>query len=534
MKAIKKIRNLILIAMVIIFPFLNTKAAGEIKIPISVEWFYEGQKWASSPHFANVVIEPQDGAPAPSVSSFNYPGDYKIEFTAPEFSKPGKYKYLIYQNNKDFEEKGRSVTYGKNKYIVMFFVQNGTDGLSTSVYSFDADKVDENDKNAKETEIKFENDDPHIHKNNGDIVDPKDPYHPFHPQNPWYPYDPMDPKNPYHPTEPNRPIDPTNPNRNEENTPIYPTEPEDKTNPNKPINPIDPPVPGRNEDYWPESPNPKPTDPNNPSKPGDSENENGGWPWWWPEWPWNPVEPNEPTNPITPSNPPKVNEGEKPWWWDKINPDKDYKPENPPIDPTDPQNPTKPVDTTRPEQPWWWDIYYPEKTFDPDKPDKPVEKPPAEKPWWWDKLFPEVPYNPEDPYHPNGKNPSKTEDDSTSPDKGNKEDESIPTPGKEGGENNTGDGQNKDHENDDASRKNRKDNESDLSESTVKSPFSNIQDDKQNQGIFGWGRNGSDRSSTGRVKTGIESVGMWLIILLIAAYALYKLEKQKRKNPHKD
>lgn len=493
MKSLKKLEKLILMAMIILFPFSMAKAAEKISVPISVEWNYEGQKWANSPHFANVIIQAQNGAPEPSVSSFNYPGDYKIEFYQPNFTKAGKYEYLIYQTNQDFKEEGRTVTFDKSKYRLIFFVQNGPDGLITTAYAYNEKNYDANDLNAnKESKITFVNDDPHIHKNNGEIVDPSDPYHPFHPNNPWYPYDPNNPINPYLPSQPNRPTDPTNPDRNEDNTPIYPTEPIDPENPNNPMNPSNPPVPGRPDDYWPEYP--KPSNPNQPEP--------------WLPWPWSPTDSDKTENPITPANPPKIIEGEKPWWWDKIT-DEDFNPQKPPIDPTDPENPTKAVDTTRPTEPWWWEILYPGKTFDPTNPDKAVEKPPHQKPWWWDNLFPEIPYNPENPKNPieDEKRPNE-EDDKEDADKANKDKNVSPPNG---------------NEDNDQNAKTSKES---------RTPKDDNQNSDESEDVNAFRKNGKNRNASDRVKTGIESIGMWLIIMIMSALALYKLEDQKRKKPH--
>lgn len=255
MKSFKKFYNLILVAIIILFPFVKSEASDKISVPIFVEWTYEGQKWANSPHKSNVVIKPQNGAPSPSVTSFDYAGDYIINFIQPELPRPGKYEYLIYQTNEDFEEAGQSVTYDKTVYRLIFYVESDQNGLTTVALAYDDKNFDlNNHKAGKEAKIRFVNDDPFIHKNNGDIVDPKDPFHPFNPQNPWYPENPTDPNNPYLPIEPNKPSDPTNPDRDKDNTPIYPSEPENPKNPDQPINPTDPAIPGRKPDYWPEYP----------------------------------------------------------------------------------------------------------------------------------------------------------------------------------------------------------------------------------------------------------------------------------------
>ena len=185
MKTLKKLEKLILMAVVIIFPFVVSMAAEKISVPISVEWNYEGQKWANSPHNANVVIKAQNGAPQPSIKSFDYLGDYIVNFTEPNFTKAGKYEYLIYQTNEDFNEEGRTVTFDKTRYRLIFFVQNTSDGLRTTAYAYDDAKYNKDDLNEnKQPKIRFVNDDPHIHKNNVEIVDPSDPYHPFNPENP--------------------------------------------------------------------------------------------------------------------------------------------------------------------------------------------------------------------------------------------------------------------------------------------------------------------------------------------------------------
>lgn len=179
MKSSNRFKNLILIMMVVIFPLLVSKADEKISIPISVEWTYEGQKWENSPHQSNVVIKALNDAPGFSNSSFNSTGNYKIEITEPNFNKAGKYEYLIYQNNEDFTEKGKTVSYDKTKYRLVFFVQNGTNGLTSSVYAYNESDYKENDNNTnKKAEIKFINDDPYKHKDNGEIVGPDDSKNP--------------------------------------------------------------------------------------------------------------------------------------------------------------------------------------------------------------------------------------------------------------------------------------------------------------------------------------------------------------------
>lgn len=440
-------------------------AADNISVPISIEWTYEGKKWANSPHGSNVVIEPQDSAPMPSVSSFDYPGDYIIYFNKPNFKKPGKYLYLVYQTNQDFEEAGMSVSYDKTIYRIIFFVQQGSNGLITSVYAYDDSRYNSDDENYnKQARITFVNDDPHIHKNNGDIVNPNDPYHPFHPENPWYPDGPTDPTNPYFPVEPNRPTDPTNPDRNENNTPIYPTEPSNPDRPNEPINPSKPPIEGRDPDYWPEREEPNPI----PDRP---------FPWW--PWPWVPED-----DEFIDQNSPAIYE--KPWWWDMLFPEEEFVPNRPAIDPSDPTNPLKPVNPARPEVPWWWNTLYPDIVFDPSNPNKPVEDAPSVKPWWWDKLFPNIDYNP--------KNLAKVTTDPPRDD------------------------------NQDLGAKSDEDRFKDNSNRFF--PYGSGNNDSPNSSIVEGNRR--DKNSKTNVKTGIRSISLWLLILVIASI-LYILTRNKNK-----
>ena len=510
MKYLKKLYKLIFMAVFIVIPFLKTSADSKINIPINVEWMYGEEKWANSPHKAKVVIEPQEDAPKPTVASFEYSGDYIIYFNKPNFDKVGRYEYVIRQDNEDFEENGRTVTFDKSRYRLIFIVENSNDGLKTNVFTYnEANFNKDNLENGKGAKIRFVNNDPHIHRNDGSIVDPGNPYHPFNPNNP---VKPNDPDSPYQPSKENQPTDPTNPDRNENNTPIYPTEPEDPANPNIPINPIKPTNP--NDDKWPPV---YPPNPNNPPIPGDNsgkDSNTGGFPWW-PNWPWNPNEQEDsPSSDESTDDTSDAEEKEnkKPWWWDELNPGVEFNPENPPIDPTDPKNPNKPVDTSKPEVPWWWEILYPGKVFDPAHPDKPVEQAPAEKPWWWEKIFPDIPYNPEDP-----KKPIDDKNESEDYDKEDNQTETTPPTSEDGSESDT----------DDASKKSKRDGEVDSNAASVKSPATNNQSVVGNNGLFSWLSKGNDRKSTGRVKTGIESVFIWLIILLIAAYALYKMQKNK-------
>ncbi len=496
MKQLKKLYKLIFMALLVVMPFLKVSAADDIRVPIYVEWMYGKEKWANSPHKTNVLIEAQNDAPKPTKTSFEKSGDYIVQFNQPEFNKAGRYEYLIYQNNEDFEENGRTVTYDKKKYRLVFIVENGNDGLKISVFTYDNESFDNNDLNKGKVEaIKFLNNDPFIHRNDGSIVDPDNPYHPFNPNNP---IKPNDPNSPYQPDKPNQPTDPTNPDRNEDNTPIYPTEPRDPDNPDQPINPSKPTNP--NDNKWPPA---YPPDPNKPSQPSEDEGDSKGEKEW-PSWPWNPTIPDDDEN---------IDSNKKPWWRDDINPDVEYKPENPPIDPTDPNNPTKPVDTTSSVEPWWWEILYPGQVFDPANPDKPVEKPPIKKPWWWDRLFPDISYNPDKAQQSiedaqNNSSDNKDGADSNGDNKESEKDTDIAA------------GKNKRDEYEVAADKNRR---SDITQSQEQ------QANKDNTSFLPWKINSKDKQAAGRVKTGIRSVTMWLIILLLAAYALYKLNQQKRK-----
>ena len=91
MKDKKRIYKLILIAFVLILPLVKATADSKINVPISVEWMYGKEKWANSPHKANVVIEAQNDAPKPTKTSFEKSGDYIVQFNQPEFNKAGRY-----------------------------------------------------------------------------------------------------------------------------------------------------------------------------------------------------------------------------------------------------------------------------------------------------------------------------------------------------------------------------------------------------------------------------------------------------------
>lgn len=171
MKVTNKVNKLILIAILVLFPFAKSFASNQISVPIYVEWTYGGQKWDNSPHFSNVLIEPLNDAPNPSVSSFDYQGNYIVEFSQPNFTKTGKYEYLIYQTNEDFVEGNRTVRYDKISYRLVFSLHKNGKGLSTSVYAYDNRDYGLKDKWSKKANIRFVNEDPFLHNKNGDILD---------------------------------------------------------------------------------------------------------------------------------------------------------------------------------------------------------------------------------------------------------------------------------------------------------------------------------------------------------------------------
>lgn len=199
MTNLKKIYKLILAALFVVLPFVGSEAdAADINIPISVEWYYGDEPFIDSPHRANVVIEPISNAPAPTVSSFDYVGDYKILMQVPKLTGPGRYEYRIMQTNEDFDEENFWVTYDKTVYRLVFILQEDNNP-AVFVYK------ETNDGFEKMAELVFRNNDPHRHKDSTTPTEPSDPSNP---------------------TDSTKPTD-------DERVPIYPTEPEDSSKPNK-------------------------------------------------------------------------------------------------------------------------------------------------------------------------------------------------------------------------------------------------------------------------------------------------------------
>lgn len=172
MATIKKINKIFIIVIIILFPFAKSYAN---PVPITVDWYYGDEKWDEAPHRTDVKIEPLNEAPLPDdVDEFYGNGDLKFDF-APEFTGPGRYEYLIYQNNEDVKEEHRSVIYDKTKYHLVYIVDQGKNGLNISVYAYDNDKnIIDPDHTSKVAEIIFKNNDPGKDKTNEAGKDDKD------------------------------------------------------------------------------------------------------------------------------------------------------------------------------------------------------------------------------------------------------------------------------------------------------------------------------------------------------------------------
>ncbi len=160
-------------AMIVLIPFVEVKAAS-VAVPITVDWYLGDQKWDEAPHKTDIKIEPLNGAPLPDdVDEFYGNGDLKFDF-APEFTGPGRYEYLIYQNNEAIKEEHRSVSYDKTKYHLVYIVEQGKNGLNISVYAYDNDKnIIDPDHTSKVAEIIFKNNDPGKGKTNDPDKDGK-------------------------------------------------------------------------------------------------------------------------------------------------------------------------------------------------------------------------------------------------------------------------------------------------------------------------------------------------------------------------
>ena len=190
MKLFKSFYKLIFLAIILLFPTQKSLAISQ-EVPIKVDWYYNEDKWDKSPHRSDIVIEPLGSAPLPQgVGEFNGVGDLEFNF-APNFDKPGKYEYSIYQNNQDIEENHMWVRYDKAVYRLVFFVQANKGSLEISAYVYNNDDYDAKKLNpGKVASIEFKNSDPVFHSQDGSIVKPTDPDHPDYTKNPQYPEDP--------------------------------------------------------------------------------------------------------------------------------------------------------------------------------------------------------------------------------------------------------------------------------------------------------------------------------------------------------
>lgn len=190
MKLFKSFYKLIFLAIILLFPTQKSYAISQA-VPIKVDWYYNEDKWDSSPHRTDLVVEPIGSAPLPKEArEFYGVGDIEFSF-APNFDNPGKYEYLIYQDNEDIEENHMWVRYDRTVYRLVFFVQVGKDGLDISSYAYDNDNYDaENVNTGKLAKIVFKNIDPAHHRKDGTIIKPSDPDHPQAKKDPQYPKDP--------------------------------------------------------------------------------------------------------------------------------------------------------------------------------------------------------------------------------------------------------------------------------------------------------------------------------------------------------
>ena len=190
MKLFKSFYKLIFLAIILLFPTQKSLAISQ-EVPIKVDWYYNEDKSDSSPHRSDIVIEPLGSAPLPQgVGEFYGVGDLEFNFTS-DFEKPGKYEYLVYQDNEDVEEDHMWIRYDRTVYRLVFFVQSVKDGLGISSYAYDNDNYDaENVNTGKLAKIVFNNVDSAYHRKDGTIIKPSDPDHPQAKKDPQYPKDP--------------------------------------------------------------------------------------------------------------------------------------------------------------------------------------------------------------------------------------------------------------------------------------------------------------------------------------------------------
>ena len=156
MKIFKRISRILITAIIVLFPFVDSLASS-VSVPISVEWYYGDKKWDQSPYRSDVKLEAIGNAPAVKDDFFGI-GDLSFTFQG-EFKSPGKYEYLVYQTNDDIIEENRSVFYDKTVYRLIFYVQNSSKGLIVSAYAYNNENYSDSNL-GKSSEIKFRNNDP--------------------------------------------------------------------------------------------------------------------------------------------------------------------------------------------------------------------------------------------------------------------------------------------------------------------------------------------------------------------------------------
>lgn len=156
MKIFKRISRILITAIIVLFPFVDSLASS-VSVPISVEWYQSDKKWDQSPHRSDVKLEAIGNSPAVKDDFFGI-GDLSFTFQG-EFKSPGKYEYLVYQTNDDIIEENRSVFYDKTVYRLIFYVQNSSKGLIVSAYAYNNENYSDSNL-GKSSEIKFRNNDP--------------------------------------------------------------------------------------------------------------------------------------------------------------------------------------------------------------------------------------------------------------------------------------------------------------------------------------------------------------------------------------
>lgn len=169
MKIFKRISRILILAIIVLFPFVDSDASS-VSVPISVDWYYGDEKWDQSPHRSDIKVESIGNAPAFKEDFFGS-GDLSFKLER-EFNNPGKYEYLVYQTNEDIIEEDKKVIYDKTVYRLIFYVQNSSNGLIVSAYAYNNE--DYSDSNlGKSPEIKFKNNDPN--KDSGSATKPNKP-----------------------------------------------------------------------------------------------------------------------------------------------------------------------------------------------------------------------------------------------------------------------------------------------------------------------------------------------------------------------